>query len=747
MEINTRRRVLVSMRANGVFSDRRGLLIIACLSVATPTCAFSQHNCPQIPPSSATLQVDSTTDGLNAGACLNKLTGQCTLREAIQEANSQAGAMIDIPAGTYTLTIPPAGGDDNTTGDLNVTAAMTLVGTGTTIITAGASQTAGIDRVFHITGNGTVSVSNVVIEFGQTNNSSDLANQGGGGILFDGSEALCLKNVGILNNTATNKTYGGGLAVIGTGPVYLDGATITDNVAGDAGGGIEAVQSGALNILNSIIQQNTASGRGTGGGLDVNSGSAVAPVEIYLSGTQVVNNTADGLTGGGLSVWGNNLVINQSTIGSNTLSAGGSGGGIFVGGAGNVDITDTNVSGNINGAPGSNTTNEGGGMGLFTTGTVQISGSTVSNNKAVAGSPGPKAEADGGGIYAFGPNGLSIMNSTIVNNSASAEYGTSVGGGFAGYGVSVAIVGSTINGNTASLAGGGASIDGRSGASFIVVNTKITNNTATGNAANTNFQCGGGVLVSGIETGQLSLSTVSGNSGPYGGGVCVLSPAGVTFLDDSISNNRVSGVGAAGGGIYATSPITVTGSTANGNSADQGAGIFLEGAAAITNVTITGNQPGAGLEVVSTGGSTTVSFATISGNAVGIQTAGPRGALSLQGTIVANNSSDCRTPDQLMFLAFNLFGSQTCGVSTYGQYPPGSGQYSYGGPGNVFNVKPMLGPLQDNGGPTQTMAPLPGSPAIDAVGATVCPPPATDQRGITRPQGKSCDIGAVEVKS
>ena len=67
---------------------------------------------------------------------------------------------------------------------------MTLVGTGTTIITAGASQTAGIDRVFHITGNGTVSVSNVVIEFGQTNNSSDLANQGGGGILFDGSEAL-----------------------------------------------------------------------------------------------------------------------------------------------------------------------------------------------------------------------------------------------------------------------------------------------------------------------------------------------------------------------------------------------------------------------------------------------------------------------------------------------------------------------------------------------------------------------------
>ena len=56
----------------------------------------------------------------------------------------------------------------------------------------------------------------------------------------------------------------------------------------------------------------------------------------------------------------------------------------------------------------------------------------------------------------------------------------------------------------------------------------------------------------------------------------------------------------------------------------------------------------------------------------------------------------------------------------------------------------MLGPLADNGGPTETHDLLPGSPAIDA-GSPGCPPPDTDQRGVARPQGVACDIGAVEV--
>ena len=58
----------------------------------------------------------------------------------------------------------------------------------------------------------------------------------------------------------------------------------------------------------------------------------------------------------------------------------------------------------------------------------------------------------------------------------------------------------------------------------------------------------------------------------------------------------------------------------------------------------------------------------------------------------------------------------------------------------------MLGPLQDNGGPTETHLPLTGSPVIDA-GSPDCPLPATDQRGVARPEGAACDIGAVEVEA
>jgi hypothetical protein len=63
------------------------------------------------------------------------------------------------------------------------------------------------------------------------------------------------------------------------------------------------------------------------------------------------------------------------------------------------------------------------------------------------------------------------------------------------------------------------------------------------------------------------------------------------------------------------------------------------------------------------------------------------------------------------------------------------------GPGDLPGVAPLLGPLANNGGPTDTHALLAGSPAIDAGG--ICAP--TDQRGVTRPQGPACDIGAFEA--
>ncbi|HEY6042160.1 MAG TPA: choice-of-anchor Q domain-containing protein, partial [Anaerolineae bacterium] len=64
--------------------------------------------------------------------------------------------------------------------------------------------------------------------------------------------------------------------------------------------------------------------------------------------------------------------------------------------------------------------------------------------------------------------------------------------------------------------------------------------------------------------------------------------------------------------------------------------------------------------------------------------------------------------------------------------------------GSMSNTDPKLAPLGHYGGPTKTMALLKGSPAIDAV-LTGCPPPSVDQRGVSRPQGAHCDIGAFEA--
>jgi len=710
-----------------------------------------------MPAGPLTLQVDSTSDALNANACQNQVQGQCTLREAIQEANSMSGATVDIPAGTYTLTIPPAGLDDNTTGDLNITASMALVGRGVTIIQAGTNQNTGIDRVFHITNSGEVLISNLTISFGQTNSSSDLAIQGGGGILFDGSGNLCLTAIGIVRNTASNQTFGGGLADIGTGAVYLEGVNIAYNTAGNSGGGIEALQSGALHVLNSTIQNNIASGTGTGGGLDANQTSGVPPGNIDLIDTKVVRNTASGLWGGGISVWGNKLVINKSVIGANALLPGGQGAGLFVAGTGNVDVINSTVNGNLNGSPSGNGFNQGGGIYFGTSGAILLLHDDVSNNRVLAGSSGQINEADGGGIFANGAAKLTIaQQTTIMNNTISANVGSkSLGGGIAATGTAVVLADSTIksnsstdraggiletNGslslnsvtidsNTASIEGGGILIDG---GTFLFTDTAITNNTA-GDAAVPVFQCGGGASVQGNAIGTISVSTVSGNTGTNGGGLCLANLVQITLLNDTISNNTASPVLGLGGGLYDLGPITVTGSSVVNNSAPQGAGVFV-GGGTFTNDTIAGNQPGAGIELLH-GPNSVISFSTISGNAIGIWDAGLAGQLSLLGTIIANNSRDCQFITRMVILGYNLFGSQSCGAS-WGGHP---------GPGNVYNVNPMLGPLQNNGGPTPTMAPLPGSPAIDAVGTTACPPPATDQQGTTRPQGTSCDIGAVEM--
>jgi len=113
---------------------------------------------------------------------------------------------------------------------------------------------------------------------------------------------------------------------------------------------------------------------------------------------------------------------------------------------------------------------------------------------------------------------------------------------------------------------------------------------------------------------------------------------------------------------------------------------------------------------------------------------------TLRNTIVANSAAggDCSGDGAITSAGYNLDSDGTCGFTAED---------------DLSNTDPLLGPLQDNGGPTLTHALLPGSPAIDAIsegagGGGYNGAPTTDQRGVSRPQppGGNCDIGAYEAR-
>jgi hypothetical protein len=211
---------------------------------------------------------------------------------------------------------------------------------------------------------------------------------------------------------------------------------------------------------------------------------------------------------------------------------------------------------------------------------------------------------------------------------------------------------------------------------------------------------------------SISGSTISGHHVTHGGCPAINVSASLTIANSTISGN-VNEAPAAGFAVCGnnTSTMTVQDSTFSGNT---GGAINTSGTATLTNVTIAGNS--------STG----------AGNTGGIEIFG--GTVTLVDTIVANNTGDVGQ-------CANVSGTVTDGGNNL-QFPGSDCGAS------IPSVNPVLGPLVNNGGPTQTMALLAGSPAVDAGSNGTCL--ATDQRGQARTDGNSdgtvvCDIGAYEA--
>jgi hypothetical protein len=314
----------------------------------------------------------------------------------------------------------------------------------------------------------------------------------------------------------------------------------------------------------------------------------------------------------------------------------------------------------------------------------------------------------------------------------------------------VTIAGVTITGGRVSCTGSLGFPCGANGGGLVNSGTlTLTNSTVSGNTASCTGECdaeGGGLENFGTLT--LTNSTVSGNAATCSGFDCDKRGGGLGNAGTmTLTNSTVSGNTARrGGGLFnftftTTTPfLTLTNSTVSGNVASLGGGLENFGTLALTNSTVSGNTASLGGGLINDGnGILTLTNVTMSGNTASCTSgcgSGPGGGLAngsfiapptLMNTIIANNTGgNCSVP--LAPGGHNLDSGNTCGFT---------------GPGDLRNIDPLLGPLANNGGPTQTHALLPGSPAIDA-GSPDCPPPATDQRGVSRPQGAACDIGAFE---
>jgi len=186
-----------------------------------------------------------------------------------------------------------------------------------------------------------------------------------------------------------------------------------------------------------------------------------------------------------------------------------------------------------------------------------------------------------------------------------------------------------------------------------------------------------------------------------------------------------------GGGIYGHSPVALDGSTVEANLARAGGGVY--GGGTFVNSTISGNEAeiagGMLLEPM-----TTLTHSTVASN-VAPESDGIHGPLAdsvmMTGTLIEGTCDLLSTVSN----GYNIESSgNTCGLD----HPTDRVDVSW--------TELELGPLQDNGGPTRTHLPSPTSPAVNAIPTGDCNI-STDQRGIARPQGSGCDVGAVEVET
>jgi CSLREA domain-containing protein len=719
----------------------------------------------------------------------------CSLREAITNANNDAQTYADCVAGSGTDTITFAANYTITLGSQlpSVTSTIIINGTGmaNTIIQADANPDTATYRVFQVSSVGNLSLNNLTLRNGRCNGSCITYNTAGGGILNAG--ALTVTNTTISGNSVS--TIGGG--IYNAGILTLTNSTISGNTAIEAGGVYNNI--GPLTITNSTFSGNSSTGGGSsGGGAVENNGTSSVTNStfsgnsavgwgggIYNNGTLTVsNNTFSGnsaMNGGGIAHLFGTLTVTNSTFSGNSAST--NGGGIAHQSSGALTLNNSILANSISGGDcyksmgatvsGSHNLIESDGSGGNACGTTAPINSDP-GLAALAGNGGPtqtfaltgSSPAVGAGDNSIcddnpGPNNLDqrgvtrpqngacdigafesnaqpgpvfVVNSNEDNTDGFCDayvagltdctlreaitYADSIGGSdtitFANaLGTAIVLLqadlptitdgsGLTVNG------GDDITVDGNlsthrpflvsSGAVLTLLNLTVANGYSSG--------VGGGLRNDG---GQVTIthSTFKGNIADQGGGIYNNSSSILTVTGSSFVDNYV-GAGYGGGILTNSATATITNSTFSNNFASlEGGGIdnIGTGTLTLTNSTFSGNQ------------------SPTSGNGGGIYN---HGTLHFKNTILANSvsSSDCYNAGAIGANLNNLVEDGSCSASLSGDPNLGS-----------LTGSPAYFPLNA------------GSTAIGTGDNTTCaaaPVNGVDQRGIPRPQGTHCDIGAYE---
>ncbi len=589
----------------------------------------------------------------------NNSDGDCSLREAVQAANTNA-AVDACTAGDLdgdTITFSSAFTIVLTQGELLVSDDVIINGSSAGGVTVDAQ---GNSRAFNVDvtdGDGfpgsasAVAFQSLVLTNGNSTVNS-AAPDAGGGVDIKGDDDVTFTDVDVTNSVAGLNGggihAGGGTTLVITttddGSSLIDGNDAQGDDAGMGGGGVwgagSTTISGNVTISNNMASGTSGSGGGVlnfGGTTDITEGVVISSNSANRAGGGVENFDGDGDGDHTVNLTG--VTLDQNFI---ATANPGNGGGLHSGG-GTVNVSDGIVT--------NNTATEGG--GLWTSGVLDVmDGTLIDSNEGT----GDDAAQGGGGIY----NEAGTVNVsggvTISNNTASGAAGS--GGGILNNGrdgdATLMVMNSEISGNAANRAGGG--VEDALGTATLTGVTLSGNSIATAAPGNGGglHSGGGDVTVSGgsvtgntaVEGGGLwSNGTLSVTDGTLiddneatgddatqgGGGVYIESGGSATLSGATISNNSASGDAGSGGGLLVSdsSSASVTGGEISGNSANRaGGGIEVsddpattDGATSVTlsQVSVTGNDagdsPGNGGGIhIGGAGQATVSRSTFSGN-------------------------------------------------------------------------------------------------------------------------------------